>query len=100
MTREELKANILSKLDTQRKQWGVLCNEIQDVAYKHISTKDWNAYCISANKDFKTCDGSDFLCMNGHFWDWKEFDSSTVSIVSAFLDYFGAEALNIINQNL
>ena len=95
----ELKAEIIAKLDTS-KPWGVLCNQIQDVADKHLSDEAWNNYIDKAEVDAEECEGSDFLVMNGHYWDWREFDRSIVAIVSAFLDYFDAKSLEIINQHL
>ena len=95
----ELKVSIIKKLDTS-KPWGKLCNQIQDVAYDHLSAKAWNSYIEKAARDSEECDGSDFLVMNGRYWDWKEFDTKTVEIVTAFLDYFNASALTLIEKYL
>lgn len=95
----ELKNKILAKLDTS-KEWGVLCNQVQDVAEEHLSNHAFGQYIRKASRDLRECEGSDFLVMNGHYWDWREFDSNTVPIVLAFLDYFDLDSLTIIEQNL
>ena len=100
MSREEFKCKILSKLDTQHLNWGKLCNQIQDIAETLLSDESWNAYIKCANRDLGICQGSDFLTINGHYWDWKEFDTNTVPIVSAFLDYFNVKDLNIIAEHI
>ena len=95
----ELKALILKKLDLS-KSWGVICNQIQDVAADHLDDSAWKRYAELSDKDMQECEGGDFLQMNGHFWDWKEFPHATAEIVSTFLDYFDAPSLAIINQYL
>ena len=99
MTRSELKAQILSHLKIGS-NWGDACNVIQDVADKHLSTKAWNAYIIQAAKDMAECEESDFLVMNGKYWDWKEFGPCATEIVNTFLDYFGDADLEIIAQHM
>ena len=99
MSRAELKAQILSHLSIGT-NWGKACNAIQEVAEKHLSVKSWNAYITRANRDLAECEGSDFLAMNGHYWDWKQFNSCATEIVSTFLDYFGDADLEIIAQHM
>ena len=43
-----------------------------------MSVKSWNTYIKRANRDLNLCQGSDFLTINGHYWDWKEFNANTV----------------------
>lgn len=99
MPRSESKAQILSHLKIGT-NWGKACNVVQEVAEKHLSVESWNAYITRVTKDMAECNGSDFLFMNGHYWDWKQFDSCAAEIVNTFLDYFGDTDLEIIAQHM
>ena len=81
------KYELLESLNMSQ-SWGKICNQIQDAAEKALTTLQWNAYLHKANKDMGECDGSDFLVLNGQYFDWKEFESKKTEIVLAFLDYF------------
>lgn len=81
------KYELLKSLNMNQ-SWGKICNQIQDAADKALTTPQWNAYLNKANKDMDECDGSDFLVLNGQYFDWKEFESKKTEIVLAFLDYF------------
>lgn len=98
-TTQELKAQILSRVAIGN-NWGKACNTIQDVACQYLKVKDWNKAARKMSSDAQACEGSDFLQMNGHFWDWKEFNRAASEIVSVFLDYFTDTDLEIIAQHI
>lgn len=99
MENASLKAQIVSKLNLA-KGWGKCLNKIQDVAEKVLTPQQWNTFLIRSNHDAEECEGSDFLMINGHFWDWREFDYKGGEIVFAFLDYFTEPQLKRILKSL
>lgn len=80
--------------------WGPACNQIQDAAYKVLSVKDWNDVSSRVGEDLELSEGSDFITMNGHYFDWKEFDRRKVDIVYAYLLYYSSEQLVKIHRYL
>ena len=89
MTRQELKANIVSKLTSiERDNWGKGANRIQDIAEQVLTSKDFDKYLRASNRDVNACDGCDFVVFNGQYFDWREFEYNSPIILGAFLDYF------------
>ena len=80
--------------------WGTACNKIQDAAYEVLSVKDWNDVSSRVDKDLEISEGSDFIMMNNHYFDWKEFDQRKVDIVRAYLLYYSPEQLVKIHRYL
>ena len=68
--------------------WGKCCNQIQDAAYETMTVLQWNAFALRQEKDMNECEGSDYLILNDHYFDWKEFDRKAREIVMAYLSYF------------
>ena len=81
------KMNIVKLLDCSN-GWGKACNQIQDAAYEVLTTAQWNSIILRQGRDLTECDGSDFLIMNGQFFDWKEFKTKETDIILAYLSYF------------
>lgn len=81
------KINIIKLLDCSN-GWGKACNKIQDAAYETMATSEWNAFALRQERDYKECEGSDYVVLNGHYFDWKEFDCRATDIVLAYLSYF------------
>lgn len=80
--------------------WGTACNQIQNAAYKVLSVKDWNDVSSRVGKDLELSEGSDFIMMNNHYFDWKEFDQRKADIVRAYLLYYSPEQLVKIHRYL
>ena len=91
--------DILSILDLSQ-GWGKACNKIQDVAYKTMTISQWNAFAIRQERDYMECEGSDYVVLNGHYFDWKEFDCKAADIVLAYLSYFTEPQLEKILKYL
>ena len=88
-TRTETKQKIISLLPkSKRDNWGYGANHIQDVAEKVLTKKEFNAYLKKSNKDVDACEGMDGQLFNGQYFDWRQFETQGVQILSAFLDYF------------
>jgi len=83
MTKYELLKHL-----NMNQSWGKICNQVQDAAEKALTDAAWNAYIRKASHDHDQCKGSDFVLLNGQYFDWKEFDIKKTEIVLAFLDYF------------
>ena len=94
---ETTKEKILNRF-TYNDNWGEVCNDIQDVAFEVLPKKSLERYSKLANKDLEYCEGSDFLYLNGQFFDWKEFGYRSRDIVGAFLDYFNDSDLLKIEE--
>ena len=88
------------KKELNNGEWGVVLNELQDVAEQSISSKEFKAYLHKSNKDMDSCDGMDCLIINGHFFDWREFKFKAKQIVLAWLEYFTPHQLELIYNNL
>ena len=80
--------------------WGPACNQIQDAACEVLSVRDWNLVSSRVEKDLELSEGSDFLMMNGHYFDWKEFGQKKVDIVRSYLLYYSPEQLVKIHRYL
>ena len=95
MTKYELLKHL-----NMNQSWGEICNQVQDAAEKALTDAAWNTYIRKANHDLEQCEGSDFVLMNGQYFDWKEFDSKKTEIVLAFLEYFSGTDLYRISKCL
>lgn len=94
-----IQEKIISLLD-RSKGWGKACNQIQDAAFETFSAIQWNTFAARQEKDFNKCGGSDFLIMNGRYFDWKEFESKETEIILAYLSYFTDSQLEKIYKYL
>lgn len=68
--------------------WGHACNQIQNAAFHTLPLSEWNGVALRQEKDIQDCEGSDYLIMNGQYFDWKEFEIKEVAIIMAYLSYF------------
>ena len=93
------KYEIIELLDRSN-GWGKACNQIQDAAYNVLSVAQWNAFALRQEKDYMECDGSDYVVMNGHCFDWKEFKTKETDIILAYLSYFSEPQLEKILKYL
>lgn len=85
-------------LNDKSTSFGVILNRIQDKAEKVLSEKEWNNYLRASSKDADRCAGMDGILLNGHYFDWKEFEVNKKQIVSAYLDYFSEAQLGKIAE--
>lgn len=99
MERLALKTDIIDKTWTPL-GWGVACSRIQDVAFDVLTDKELIKITKNSQKDFDECDGSDFLVMNGKYFDWKEFGYRYRDIIAAYLDYYTNDQLKLIASHL
>jgi len=84
---KSLEEQILELVD-RSEGWGKALNQIQDAADVTMTTAQWNAFAAKQEEDFNACEGSDFLVLNGHYFDWKEFKIKEAEIILAYLTYF------------
>ena len=68
--------------------WGKIFNFIQDVAEKTLTKKEFYKFLELTNNEVELCDGEDGHLVNGHYYDWKEFDIKRDDMVNDFLDIF------------
>lgn len=94
-----IQEKIISLLDRSN-GWGKACNQIQDAAFETFSAIQWNTFAARQEKDYNECEGSDFLIMNGHYFDWKEFEIKENEIILAYLSYFTDSQLEKIYKYL
>ena len=90
--------NILNKIDWS-KNWGKICNEINDVAYQVLTAKEFEDIRIKQNVDALDCADMDGVLFNGCYFDWRQF-SNTKMIVKAFLKYFTSKQLELIERRM
>ena len=83
---------IISKLDMS-KTWGVLLNQIQDIASDVLSLNEWSAYTKKANHDVQIAQDEDGVIFNGEYFDWRQFETHKVDIIKAYLRYFNESQL-------
>lgn len=62
--------------------------------------KELSRISAKCQKDFESCDGSDYLLLNGQYFDWKEFGPRYRDIVAAYLDYYTDAQLKLIFKRL
>lgn len=91
--------DIINLLDLSE-GWGKACNKIQDAAYATMTVSQWNAFALRQERDMMKSEGSDFIIFNGHYYDWKEFNSKAAEIVMAYLSYFSESQLEKILKYL
>ena len=88
------------KKELNNGEWGVVLNELQDKAEDALSKKEFNTYLIKSSKDLDKCEGMDGILLNGHYFDWREFQFKAKEIVHAWLDYFDPHQLELIYNSL
>ena len=90
---------VLFKINFER-DFGEILNHLQDVAEKALPKKEFNEYLRKSCADMGECDAMDGILINGYYFDWKEFNSKKVEIVTAWLSYFNEKQLIKIAQAL
>lgn len=95
---KSLAERLLDKFGGPERSSGKVMNTLQDIAEKILSNKQLDKFFAAISKDYEECEGSDYMILNGHFFDWKEFDYKKVEMVNAFLSYFPAEKITDIEN--
>ncbi len=72
----------------KRGDWGKVLNILQEIAEKVLSENEFKHYVNKSVSDAGRCVGMDGILINGHYFDWKDFDKKSEDIVLAWLDYF------------
>lgn len=80
--------------------WGKACNQIQDAAFEVLTDSEWDAFAIRQERDYQNCEGSDYLIMNGQYFDWRQFKTKETDIILAYLSYFTEPQLEKILKYL
>lgn len=68
--------------------WGRVLNILQTIAEKVLSENEFSRYVNKSVADAGRCVGMDGILINGHYFDWKDFNKKSEDIVLAWLDYF------------
>lgn len=79
--------------------WGVILNDLQDIACDNLPQKSVNRFLKASSKDANDCEGMDCILLNGQVFDWRVFNRKGKQIIEAFLDYFTEKDLEIICNN-
>ena len=92
---EQIKAKYFDLSD-----WGVILNDLQDIACDNLPQKSVNRFLKASNEDAIKCEDMDCILLNGQLFDWRVFERKAPQIIEAFLDYFTQEELKIISENI
>lgn len=94
------KSAIILYYSTDTRTWGEILNEIQDVAYDVLSSQEYLEYYYKAQADEVECQVQDGILLNGDYYDWKEFTTKKMDIISSWLNYFSEDSLEKIYKAL
>lgn len=90
---------VVERLDFSQ-DFGFLLNKIQNIVLEDFSKEEINDYVIKSSRDAEQTEDLDGILLNGHYFDWREFDTRKREIVSAYLEYFTDEQLERIDLAL
>lgn len=95
---KSLAEKLLDKYGGPDRSSGKVMNALQDIAEIILSDKQLDNFFTALNKDFDECHESDFMLLNGQFFDWKEFSYKQIEMINAFLSYFPPEKITDIEN--